>query len=119
MKTAGRENLNHWTILSNRAPGAGGQNQSCSIQWAAKQEKFRPQEKCFFLTSPFIELLRPYPPGPQDNFRLADHPGVGPSMTISALVITYLRIASGLTTTPRSGHGKFEVPGYAWNLLAE
>src|SRR6202030_1943061 len=31
MKTAGRENPNRWTILSsNRAPGAGGQNRSCS-----------------------------------------------------------------------------------------
>jgi len=24
--------------------------------WAAKQENFQPAEKCFFLTSPFIEL---------------------------------------------------------------
>src|SRR5229473_1958741 len=57
MKTAGRENPNRWTILSsNRAPGAGGQNRSCSIQWAAKQEKFRPMQECFFLTSTFIEL---------------------------------------------------------------
>jgi hypothetical protein len=59
MKTAGRENPNRWTILSsNRAPGAGGQNRSCSIQWAAKQEKFRPMQECFFLTSTFIELIR-------------------------------------------------------------
>jgi hypothetical protein len=59
MKTAGRENLNRWTILSgNRALGAGGQNRSCSIQWAAKQEKVRPMQKCFFLTSTFIELTR-------------------------------------------------------------
>jgi hypothetical protein len=28
------------------------------IRWAGKQEKLRPQEKCFFLTSPFIELHR-------------------------------------------------------------
>ena len=57
MKTAGRENPNRWTVLSsNRALGAGGQNRSCSIQWAAKQEKFQPKEGCFFLTSPFIEL---------------------------------------------------------------
>jgi hypothetical protein len=59
MKTAGRENPNRRTILSsNRAPGAGGQNRSCSIQWAAKQEKFRPMQECFFLTSTFIELTR-------------------------------------------------------------
>src|SRR5271168_1684146 len=58
MKTAGRENPNRWaTLASNRAPGAGGQNRSCSIQWAEKQEKFRPKEMCFFLTSTFIELI--------------------------------------------------------------
>jgi|SRR5277367_4195823 len=59
MKTAGRENPNRWaTLASNRAPGAGGQNRSCSIQWAEKQEKSRPKEMCFFLTSTFIELIR-------------------------------------------------------------
>jgi len=42
----------------NRAHGAVGQNQSRSIEWAEKQEKFRPKEMCFFLTSPFIELTR-------------------------------------------------------------
>src|ERR1700694_4542489 len=57
MKTAGRENPNGWTILSrNRAHGAVGQNRSRSIRRAAKQEKLRPTEKCFFLTSTFIEL---------------------------------------------------------------
>ena len=59
MKTAGSRTSNHWaTVSSNRAPGAGGQNRSCSITWAAKQEKFQPREKCFFLTSTFIELTR-------------------------------------------------------------
>src|ERR1039458_9310705 len=58
MKTPGRENPNHGVkVPRNRAHGAAGQNRSCSIKWAAKQEKFRPQEGCFFLTSPFIELL--------------------------------------------------------------
>src|SRR5271168_3814962 len=62
MKTAGRENPNRWaTLASNRAPGAGGQNRSCSIQWAEKQEKSRPKEMCFFLTSTFIELIRELP----------------------------------------------------------
>jgi len=57
MKTAGRENPNRWTILSrNRAHGAVSQNRSRSIRRAAKQEKFRPREGCFFLTSTFIEL---------------------------------------------------------------
>jgi hypothetical protein len=61
MKTAGRENPNRWAhVPSNRALGAGGQNRSCSITWAAKQEKFRPKGKCFFLTSTFIELTRRY-----------------------------------------------------------
>src|ERR1700674_2326503 len=59
MKTAGRENPNRWAkVSSNRAPGAGGQNRSCSIQWAEKQENFQPSQGCFFLTSPFIELTR-------------------------------------------------------------
>src|SRR5271169_4413709 len=59
MKTAGRENPNRRANVSRtRAPGADGQNKSCSIQWAAKQEKFRPTEMCFFLTSTFIELIR-------------------------------------------------------------
>ena len=35
--------------------GAAVQNRSCSIQWAAKQEKVQPAEMCFFLTSPFID----------------------------------------------------------------
>jgi hypothetical protein len=57
MKTASRENPNRWvTVSSNRAPGAGGQNRSCSIKWAEKQENFQPSQGCFFLTSPFIEL---------------------------------------------------------------
>jgi hypothetical protein len=59
MKTAGRENPNPWTIVPrSRAHGAEGQNRSCSIKWAAKVEKFQPPEKFFFLTFPFIELLR-------------------------------------------------------------
>src|ERR1035438_10284741 len=58
MKTAGRENPNRWAILvSNRARGAVGQNRSRSIKWAGKQEKFRPMQGCFFLTSTFIELI--------------------------------------------------------------
>src|SRR6202030_2563085 len=56
MKTAGTENPNRWaTLASNRAPAAGDQNRSCSIQWAEKQEKSQPAEMCFFLTSTFIE----------------------------------------------------------------
>src|SRR5271156_3834512 len=59
MKTAGRENPKRWALVpSNRAHGAVGQNNSRSIKWAAKQEKFQPKEKCFFLTSTFIELIR-------------------------------------------------------------
>src|ERR1700692_3130537 len=58
MRTSGRENPNHGvTVPRNREHGAAGQNRSCSIKWAAKQEKFRPRERCFFLTSTFIELL--------------------------------------------------------------
>src|SRR5260370_5338557 len=59
MKTTGKENPNHWaTLTSDRAPGADGQNRSCSIKWAAKQENVQPSEMCFFLTSTFIELIR-------------------------------------------------------------
>jgi hypothetical protein len=62
MKTAGKENPNRWTRLSsNRAPRGGGQNRSCSIQWAAKQEKLRPMQECFFLISTFLELIRKWP----------------------------------------------------------
>src|ERR1700680_4338541 len=57
MKTAGRENPNHGVVgPHSRAHGAVGQNRSRSIRRAAKQEKFRPTGKCFFLTLPFIEL---------------------------------------------------------------
>src|SRR5215469_16537566 len=57
MKTAGRENPDPWAAkLSNRAPGAEGQNRSCSFKWAEKQEKIQPLGLCFFLTSPFREL---------------------------------------------------------------
>jgi hypothetical protein len=57
MKTAGRENPNRWAnVPGNRALGAGGQNRSCSIMWAEKQEKFQPMQECFFLTSTFIAL---------------------------------------------------------------
>jgi hypothetical protein len=45
-------------VSSNRAHGAVGQNTSRSIMWAAKQENVQPLEMCFFLTSPFIELIR-------------------------------------------------------------
>jgi hypothetical protein len=59
MKTADSENPNRGVAWPrNRAYGAVGQNQSRSIEWAEKQEKFRPKEMCFFLTSPFIELTR-------------------------------------------------------------
>src|ERR1700758_4282958 len=59
MKTAGRENPNRWvTVPSTRVHGAEVQNRSRSITRAGKQEKLQPKEMCFFLTSPFIELLR-------------------------------------------------------------
>src|SRR6266404_7439416 len=57
MKTAERENPNRRPqCVANRADGAASQYRSCSIMWAAKQENFQPAEKCFFLTSPFIEM---------------------------------------------------------------
>jgi hypothetical protein len=63
MKTADRENPNRWAAkLSNRANGAAGQNRTCSIQWAVKEEQFQPREAFFLLTFPFRELdLTGYP----------------------------------------------------------
>src|SRR5258708_3278350 len=92
MKTAGRENPNCWaTLASNRAPGAGGQNRSCSIQWAEKQENVQPALKCFFLTSPFIELSRNLLISP---FKSRNRPGQVPgtsdaSKTQSGLIRSY------------------------------
>jgi hypothetical protein len=58
MKTADRENPIHGaTWPRHRAHGAVGQNITRSIEWAEKQEKVQPREMCFFLTSPFIELI--------------------------------------------------------------
>src|SRR5208283_1662254 len=71
MKTAGRENPKRWaTMPRNREHGAAGQNRSCSIQWAAKQENFQPAQKCFFLTSSFIEQIGKVPPS-TPSFRFA------------------------------------------------
>jgi hypothetical protein len=46
-----------------RVFGAEGSNRSGSFTWAGKQEKLRPMQLCFFLTSPFIELIRNWPFG--------------------------------------------------------
>src|SRR5260221_12205449 len=57
MWAAKQENSNRRPqCVANRADGAASQYRSCSIMWAAKQENFQPAEKCFFLTSHFIEL---------------------------------------------------------------
>src|SRR5271154_2124988 len=76
MKTAGRENPNRWgNASSNRAHRAEVQNRSCSIMWAAKQEKVPPLQECFFLTSPFIEQTRQVKMNhKRNNFRLARQP---------------------------------------------
>src|ERR1700733_15446908 len=59
MKTAGRENPNRWAkIASNRAHGAEVQHRSCSINWAAKQEKVRADGGVFFLDFPFYRTYR-------------------------------------------------------------
>jgi hypothetical protein len=58
MKIAGRENLNSWAnVSSNRTNGADRQNRPCSILWAVKQENVQSLQTCFFLTSPFIEVV--------------------------------------------------------------
>src|SRR5258707_9492378 len=57
MKPAERETPNRRPqCVANRADGAASQYRSCSIMWAAKQENFQPAEKCFLLTSPFIDV---------------------------------------------------------------
>jgi hypothetical protein len=59
MKTARRITPNRWTTLpGNRAHGVEDQNSSCSNTRAAKQKEIQPMASCFFLTSPFIELIR-------------------------------------------------------------
>ena len=60
MKTAGRENQTRYaTTCSVPISRNGSRKQSCSTVRAGRQEKLRPQVKCFFLT-PFIELIRSY-----------------------------------------------------------
>ena len=49
------------TVPSTRVHDAVDQNKSGLITLARKQQKLRPQEMCFFLTSAFIELLRRWP----------------------------------------------------------
>ena len=52
MKTAGRENRKRYTsVVASRAPGTEGQNKPARRGRAGRQEKLRPQEKCFFLDS--------------------------------------------------------------------
>src|SRR5271154_1393218 len=54
-----RSDQNRWAYMpSNRAHGTAVQNRSCSTKRAAKQENLQPLERCFFLTSTFIELTR-------------------------------------------------------------
>ncbi len=52
--------------------------------WAAKQENFQPAEKCFFLTSPFIELTGHV----ESLFRhLSDYGSVNQALTCGAVKI--------------------------------
>src|SRR5271154_3033941 len=58
MKIADRENQKRYaTARSVPRLRNGRREHSCSMGRAGRQEKIRPQEKCFSLT-PFIELLR-------------------------------------------------------------
>ena len=52
MKTAEKEKRNCWPALM----ALPRQKHLSSIMWGWKQEKLRPSEKCFLLTSPSIEL---------------------------------------------------------------
>src|SRR5262245_37829442 len=57
MKIARRRKPKLLGFARSRAHGAAGQNRSCSNKWAEKQEKLRPLQWCFFLTSPCSENL--------------------------------------------------------------
>jgi hypothetical protein len=72
MKTAGRENPNRRsTMSSNRALGADGQNRSCSIQWAAKQENVQPEER-YFLDFSLYRTYQGLPEWSDDKIQVAD-----------------------------------------------
>jgi hypothetical protein len=52
-----RENPNRWLTAIKHTELKARPVRTISLDHGArKQEKLRPQEKCFFLTSPFIEL---------------------------------------------------------------
>jgi hypothetical protein len=53
----------HRKAWATRVFGAEGSNRSGSFTWAGKQEKLRSMQLCFFLTAPFIELIRNWPFG--------------------------------------------------------
>jgi hypothetical protein len=109
MKTTGRENPNRWARAPrNRAHGAAGQNRSRSIKWAAKQEKFQPQEMCFFLTSTFIErskkpLLRPL----ETVAALQRFENRRPNQGFAGRTATHSKAQAGNATTISSERVKF------------
>src|SRR5215831_11580873 len=96
MKTAGRGNPNRWANVSgNRAHGVVGHNTSFSFKGAAKQEKFQSLEKCFLLTSPFIEPN-------QDGVFFESMPTSGFGLLNSAKIDIELVLHRPIETTLRS-----------------
>ena len=58
MKTTGRGTQTRYaTVRSEPSTWSGKLEQSCSTGRAGEQKNIRPWVKCFFLTSPFIELI--------------------------------------------------------------
>jgi hypothetical protein len=54
--------------------------------WTAKQENFQPAEKCFFLTSPFIELIG-YLPYQDFRFPISVNRALSPFWVVRSLLL--------------------------------
>ena len=86
-------------MSSTRVHGAAAQSRSRSISWAGKQEKLRPHEKCFFLTSIFIERHEVVPT-PGWSATLMTNIGLpSPKLTDESEINVIIRRERGTITT--------------------
>src|SRR5229473_7307035 len=80
-ETAGRGNQNrHATVRSKPSSWSGKPEQLLLNYMGWRARKFPAAGEMFFLTSPFIELIRSWQLtagqiGSEDNYRVGDHPG--------------------------------------------